>query len=195
MTISCDKKECRSGILKLRRAMCKDKDLVTSKSCSLVAHLLNWPVYQSAKTVMMFLSMPDEPQMVEAVKVALEQGKRVCIPSMRETPGIMDAALIRNLDDLIVGQYDLLVPNPATLTILDPSELDLIVVPGVAFDRNGNRMGMGAGFYDRFLLKATKAELIGAVWSNHILEQIPVDIHDRQVNYLLTEEGIQTCRA
>ena len=191
MTTPVDKKALRRSLLKCRRGMCKTT--IANQSADLVSHLTKWPVFQKAKTVMLFLSMPDEPQMKAAVCMALEQGKTVCVPYMHETPGMMDAAVIRNLDDLIVGQYDLLVPNPATLQLIDPQELDLIVVPGVAYDRNGNRMGMGAGFYDRFLPKAVNAELIGAAWSEQVLEQVPVDAHDCPVKYLLTETGVQTC--
>lgn len=185
------KQELRRSTRKVRRAMSKEE--ITEQSARLVNHLLNWKPYQEAQTVMMFLAMPDEPHLEEAIKQAWAQGKTVCVPFMHETPGMMDAALIRSFDDLIVAQYDLLVPNPATLKLVDPAELDLIVVPGVAYDRTGNRLGMGAGFYDRFLPKATKAKLIGAAWSKQIFEDVPVDPHDCQVGCLLTEEGVIAC--
>lgn len=193
MTTMCPegKHEMRCRIRKLRR--CMDKEVIDAKSKQITAHLAQWPQFQSAKTIMMFLAMPDEPQMTEAIQLALSLGKTVCVPHMRETRGLMDAAIIRNLDDLIVGQFDLLVPNPATLSILEPEALDLIIVPGVAYDKTGCRLGMGAGYYDRFLPKAVKAELIGAAWSAQILDIVPTDPHDRPVKYLLTEDGIFSC--
>lgn len=186
------KKELRKNILAIRRGMSREE--VAAGSDRFAEHLCAWPVYQAAKNVMLYLAMPDEPHMEKIISHALSAGKTVCVPHMRETRGLMDAAIITNLNDLIVGQFNLLTPNPATLKLLEPGELDLIIVPGVAFDQEGRRLGMGAGYYDRFLLKASKAELIGAAWVAQILETIPTDEHDRPVNYLLTEDGIFTCR-
>jgi 5-formyltetrahydrofolate cyclo-ligase len=182
------KQELRKNILAVRRGMSPEE--VAAGSAKLAEHLCAWPVYQSAKNIMLYLAMPDEPHMDKVISHALAAGKTLCVPHMRETRGLMDAAIITNLDDLVVGQFNLLTPNPATLKLLDPSELDLIIVPGVAFDREGRRLGMGAGYYDRFLLKATKTELIGAAWAAQILDKVPTDDHDRPVNYLVTEEGI-----
>lgn len=182
------KQELRKNILAVRRGMSQDK--VAAGSARLAEHICAWPVYQAAKNIMLYLAMPDEPHMDKVISHALTAGKTLCVPFMRETRGLMDAAIIENLDDLVVGQFNLLTPNPATLKLLEPSELDLIIVPGVAFDRDGRRLGMGAGYYDRFLPKANKAELIGAAWAAQILEKVPTDEHDRLVNYLVTEEGI-----
>lgn len=186
------KMELRKNILAIRRGMTPEE--VAAGSEHFVKHLCAWPVYQAAKNIMMYLAMPDEPHMEKVISHALSAGKTVCVPHMRETRGLMDAAIIAGLDDLVVGQFNLLTPNPATLRLLEPSELDLIIVPGVAFDKDGRRLGMGAGYYDRFLLKANKTELIGAAWAAQILEKVPTDEHDRPVNYLVTEDGIFTCR-
>jgi len=85
------------------------------------------------------------------------------------------------------------VPNPATLKIQSAEELDLIIVPGSAYDRAGRRLGMGGGYYDRFLPRASRAKFIGAVWQENILEDIPVDEHDQLIDYLVSEEGIFNC--
>ena len=182
------KQELRKNILTVRRGM--SPEAVAAGSDQLAEHLCSWPTYQAAKTIMLYLAMPDEPHLDKVISHALAAGKTICVPHMRKVCGLMDAAVITNLDDLVVGQYNLLTPNPATLKLLEPGELDLIIVPGVAFDKEGRRLGMGAGYYDRFLLKAAKAELIGAAWAAQILEKVPTDEHDRPVNYLVTENGI-----
>lgn len=186
------KNELRKKILAIRRTMTREE--VVAGSDRLQENLCAWPVYQNAKNIMLYLAMPDEPHLDKVISHALAAGKTVCVPHMREARGLMDAAIITNLDDLVVGQFNLLTPNPATLKILEPSDLDLIIVPGVAFDKTGRRLGMGAGYYDRFLPKAIKADLIGAAWSAQILETVPTDEHDRPVNFLLTEDGIFNCR-
>ncbi len=186
------KKDLRKSILAVRRGMTLEE--VASGSDHIADHLCSWPVYQNAKKIMLYLAMPDEPHLERIIAHALAADKTVCVPHMRETRGLMDAAIISNLDDLVVGQFNLLVPNPNTLRLLEPSELDLIIVPGVAFAKDGRRLGMGAGYYDRFVPKANNAELIGAAWSAQILDSVPTDPHDRLVNYLLTENGIFTCK-
>lgn len=186
------KKDLRKSILAVRRGMSPEE--VASGSDRIADHLCSWPVYQNAKKIMLYLAMPDEPHVDKVISHALAAGKTVCVPHMCETRGLMDAAIISNLDDLVVGQFNILVPNPNTLRLLEPSELDLIIVPGVAYAKDGRRLGMGAGYYDRFLFKANTAELIGAAWAAQILDLVPTDSHDRPVNYLLTENGIFTCK-
>ena len=167
---------------------------IDKSDAAIEAKLLSLPEYLSAKRVFVYFSVGREVKTQGIISHALAAGKTICVPHMRETRGLMDAAIIANLEDLVVGQFNLLTPNPATLNLLEPSELDLIIVPGVAFDKTGRRLGMGAGYYDRFLLRANKAELIGAAWAAQILETVPTDEHDKPVNYLLTEEGIFPCR-
>lgn len=186
------KKDLRQKVLIARRA--KTKEEISAGSSKLAANLIAWPGYQEAKSVMLYVAMPDEPNMEEVISHALSDGKTVCVPHMYETFGLMDAAVIGNLDDLVRGRFNLLVPNPSTLKILKAELIDLIIVPGAAYDLAGRRLGMGGGYYDRFLPRAAQAELVGAVWQSQILDDIPVDEHDKLVNYLVSEKGIFNCR-
>jgi len=145
--------------------------------------------------VMLYLATPDEVSMEKVISHALPNGKIVCVPHMYETYGLMDAAIIENLSDLVKGKFNLIVPNPATLKVYPAEELDLVIVPGSAYDRQGHRLGMGGGYYDRFLPRAQRAKFIGAIWQEHILENIPVDEHDQLINYLVSEEGVFDCFA
>lgn len=186
-----NKKDLRTDLLVKRRNL--DKDIIDARSNNMVKHLGGWSYYQQAKIIMLFLSMPDEPQMSKIIEDAWLQGKKVCVPHMHKQLGVMDAAIIENLNDLVIGRFNLLVPNPVTLKVVDPKLIDLMIVPGVAYDYNGNRLGMGAGYYDRFIPQAPHAILIGAIWSSHILESIPHHCYDKPVHYLLNEERIIKC--
>ncbi|MDR1702847.1 MAG: 5-formyltetrahydrofolate cyclo-ligase [Sporomusaceae bacterium] len=186
------KNELRQRVVAERRA--KSKEERQAGSDRVAEHLIDWPVYKQAKAVMTYLFMPDEPDMEKVISHALANGKTVCVPHMYETYGQMDAAIIENLDDLVRGKFNLVVPNPATLKVKKAEELDLIIVPGAAYDRVGHRLGMGGGYYDRFLPRAVNAQFIGAVWDCHILDDIPVDGHDKLVNYLVSEKGIFNCQ-
>lgn len=191
-------KECNNEKEKLRAKLLLersnlDKDVIAAQSDNMAKQLLVWPYYQQAQIIMVFLSMADEPQMLKIIEDAWLQDKKICVPHMRQEFGVMDAAIISSLNDLVRGRFNLLVPNPTTLKIVDPSVIDLIIVPGVAYDYSGNRLGMGAGYYDRFLPQAPQAILIGAVWSSHVTEKLPYTDYDIPVHYLLNEDKIVKC--
>lgn len=185
------KKELRVHLLLKRRKL--DKDIIAAQSDNMTRQILVWPYYQEAQVIMLFLSMPDEPQLMKVMEDAWQHGKIVCVPFMRSQYGIMDAAIIDNLEGLVRGRFDLLVPNPTTLRLIDPKKIDLMIVPGVAYDYSGNRLGMGAGYYDRFIPQAPQAILLGTIWSSHILENIPFSCNDKPVHYLLNENRIIKC--
>ncbi|EIW18390.1 MULTISPECIES: 5-formyltetrahydrofolate cyclo-ligase [Pelosinus] len=186
-----NKTNLRTELLLRRRTL--DKDMIAAQSDNMAKHLFAWPYYQQAKVIMSFLSMFDEPQMVKIIEGSWSQGKTVCVPHMRKEFGVMDAAVIDNWNTLVKGRFNLLVPDPENLTIMNPELIDLIIVPGVGFDRSGNRLGMGAGYYDRFIPQAPQAILIGAIWSSHIIESIPHKDYDMPVHFLLNEDEIIKC--
>lgn len=169
-----------------------DRQWVECASQKILELLRDCEQYRQAETIMLYLSMPDEPQTDEIIQLAWSQGKKVCVPHLTDKFGIMEAASIHSLDDLVIGRLGLRLPDPSRLSIVDPKSIDYILVPGVAFDRNGQRLGMGAGYYDRFLSR-TQAKLTGMAWSFQVVSQVPVAEHDIVLDYLLTEEGIQTC--
>lgn len=189
--IKAHKQELRAELLQRRRKL--SQETILAQSSKMAEHLFAWPSYQQAKNIMFFLSMSDEPNMMTMIEHAWQQGKTVCIPHMRGQFAIMDAAIIKNMDSLVRGRFNLLVPDPAHVTLMEPSCIDVIVVPAVAYDRQGNRLGMGAGYYDRFIAKATQAVLIGAIWSSQMVDALPVGQYDKPVQYLLREDGIIAC--
>jgi 5-formyltetrahydrofolate cyclo-ligase len=185
------KEQLRTELLAKRRKL--DQECIALRSHKMADQLYNWSLYQRAKVIMLFLSMPDEPQMMNIMEHAWSQGKMVCVPHMRQQFGLMDAARIDSLVGLVRGRFNLLVPDPTTLNIVDPGLIDVIVVPAVAYDYDGNRLGMGAGYYDRFIPHAPQAILIGAVWSSQIIDKVPVGQYDQSVDYLLMEDAIIQC--
>ena len=185
------KEQLRAKLLAKRRML--DKEMIAIQSDKMAEQLYMWPFYQQAKVIMLFLSMPDEPQMRNIIEHAWRYGKTVCVPHMRQQFGLMDAARIDSMDGLVVGRFNLMVPDPTHLSLVDPGLIDLIVVPAVTYDYDGNRLGMGAGYYDRFLPRALQAVRIGSVWSTQIVDRVPTGQYDQPVNYLLTEDAILHC--
>lgn len=187
-----DKERLRRELLKKRRSLSAAE--VASQSRQITGYFCCWPFYRGSKTVMFYLAMPDEPQTEFMIRDALRCGKRVCVPLLGEKYGEMSAALITSLDDLVTGKLGLKMPDPGKTEIISPDQIDLVVVPAVAFDRAGNRLGMGAGYYDRFLVRSPGCILLGVAWESLIMEQIPAEKHDIRMRCLLTEEGFWSCQ-
>ncbi len=124
---------------------------------------------------------------------ALAEGKRVLCPRVVRRPRGLESYAIRSLDDLAPGTRGLWEPDPARAERTDEAP-DLIVVPGLAFDQNGGRIGYGAGFYDR-LLAVTPGVRAALAYSLQLIEEIPVEPHDALVHWVVTERGAVDCRA
>ena len=100
----------------------------------------------------------------------------------------MIATKIDSLENLVTGKFGIRsVKDPIKI---DPSQIDLIIVPGAGFDRLGNRLGLGGGFYDRFLQKTPRALKIALAFQFQIVDKIPVESHDQKIDAIVTSEGV-----
>ena len=181
----------------LRRKMLERRRLLTSEQIThasgiITNRLLLWPVLKEAKICMAFLSMADEPQLDGVINELICNGKTVCVPRLHSDFGSMEAAILTSLSEVITGRINLRVPKPEC-PLVSPEQIDLVLVPGVAFDKSGARIGMGAGYYDRYLSSVPNAVLAGVAWGFQVLEDIPCEPHDVSVRYLVTEDGIYDC--
>ncbi|WP_028254696.1 5-formyltetrahydrofolate cyclo-ligase [Veillonella magna] len=141
--------------------------------------------FHKATRIMAYLAMPKEANLDTVIERAIAAGKEVYVP-VCVTSTDMVAAHLQSLDDVERGVLNIRIPRPG-YTMCAPEDLDLILVPGVAFDEKGGRMGMGAGYYDRFLAKATKARCVGVCWDMQVLaDAIPMEAHDCPVDALIT---------
>ncbi len=192
LTTSNPKKDLRREILSRRCSL--PSHWVADQSAQTVLRVAAWEPFHKASTVMLYLAMPGEPQMDDLIRLALEAGKRVCVPALGNRYGHMEAAAINGFHDLIIGKLGLRMPDLSRTTILDPATIDLVLVPGVAFDPNGNRLGMGAGYYDRFLARTACAVTAGLSWEFQILPCLAVEDHDIPVHYVISEEKISLCK-
>lgn len=128
------------------------------------------------------------------VERALGEGKTVVCPRVRWNPRGLDSFAIASLDDLVESPRGLWEPDPARGTPVDDAALDLVLVPGIAFDRRGWRVGFGAGLYDRFLA-GVDAPRVALAFSLQILDPLPVEPHDEPVDWIVTEGETIACRA
>ena len=170
-----------------------DEKARQAKSGVIAERVLSLPEFRCARTVMLFAGMADEVDTAPLIKGALAAGKRVglprCLPERRQMEVVEVSDPGR---DLAAGAYGIL--EPVGRTLIAPEELDLIVVPGRAFDRCGNRLGRGAAYYDRFLVgSAAGAARLGICFHCQLLDAIPHLKTDIPVHIIVTEhETIRT---
>jgi len=181
------KEVIRKEVLRERNAL--TPDAVAEKSARIVKKLVTVDGYRNAINIMTYINFRNEVQTGNFIRKAMAGGKRVSVPvtdvdNRRLTPSL----LVDYPGDLQPGTWGIWEPKPECVRVLDPSELDLVVVPGVAFDLKGNRLGYGGGFYDRFL-KVTKpgTVFVGLAFDFQIRPFIFPEVYDIPVHLLLTE--------
>jgi len=186
------KNEIMNRMKKIREEMPEVFSVETSAVIS--KHLLGLECIKTAKTVMAYVAMPYEVKTDFIINTLLNMGKDVAVPVCVPASYELIASKILNLDELMPGHYGILEPKKEYLRPLEPSVLDIILVPGLAFDVYGNRIGHGKGYYDRFLSKVSpKALKIGLAFDFQVLSELPVDHYDIPMDCIITERGmIQT---
>ncbi len=184
------KHKLRKEVLDARIAL--PPHVVAEKSARIIRTLLKLDEYRYASTIMTYLNFRNEVQTGELVKRAMAEGKRVAVPLTDPASGVLTPSTLNFYpDELEPGAWGILEPKLHCVRPLDPCELDLIVVPGVAFDRRGNRLGYGGGFYDRFLLR-TRPEVfyIAPAYEMQLCDRVPRSSRDVRMHCLITEEQI-----
>ena len=151
--------------------------------------LLNWKVFKNAEVVHIFISTPEEPDTRSIIEHCWSSGKRVAVPIVLPDRFNLVHSEITSFDSLISGIYQIKEPSPKSRIMMTPEMFDLVIVPGVAFDRKGGRLGHGKGYYDRFL-EATSAFRLALAFDCQMIETVPTEFHDVPMNAILSESGI-----
>jgi len=160
------------------------------KSVIIQQKIIRLTEFQQAQTVMLFLNFRDEVETMAIAAAVLEGKKRLVLP--RCAPhGILLPIEVRDLiQDIEPGTYGIREPK-LTLGVVEPSEIDLVIVPGAGFDLQGNRLGYGGGYYDRFfMLLKPKTPRVALGFECQVMPQIPVGKHDAKMTMLITENGV-----
>lgn len=168
----------------------EDKD---GLSRSIVATFMQLPEYAAAKTVMFYVDVRTEVRTRHDLQNALDSGKRIVVPYCVE--GELELFLLESMDELEVGMYKILEPKAELRTVpakkIDVAELDLIMVPGVAFDARGGRTGHGFGYYDKLLENAKpETPLVALAFECQMFPEIPMQDHDIFMDKIITEAKV-----
>ncbi|MCK5675811.1 MAG: 5-formyltetrahydrofolate cyclo-ligase [Verrucomicrobia bacterium] len=179
------KQQIRREIETQRKAL--DAQWLETASARVVETLLSMDVFQSAETVALYMAISGEVNLDSLFQKCRELGKRTCIPVFNTKEKLYEMAEITPETECLTGHYGIREPLSPCLFPMD--NVDLVVVPGVAFDRKGNRLGRGGGYYDR-LLEGFSGASSAVAFDFQVLPSIPLEQHDKPVDVLVTETEI-----
>lgn len=150
--------------------------------------LLQSEFYKKADVIFTYVSFKGEVDTIKLIEKALSDCKTVCVPKVISKKEGMEAYRITSLKDLEKSSYGILEPKNQDSLII-PSDIDLIITPGVAFSKTNGRIGYGGGFYDRFFKRVTaQTTKVALSYSFQIFESIPMDEFDEKVDFIITNE-------
>ncbi|MGI6227111.1 MAG: 5-formyltetrahydrofolate cyclo-ligase [Peptococcales bacterium] len=183
------KKALRREIFALRDSLSRAE--IAAGSRKIGAQLRRLPFYRKEDlTIMFFLSFRSEVETRGMVEDNLARGNRVLVPKSEPVGRRLIPSQLLDLEkDLAPGFYGIPEPGPGALRPVEPQEIDLLIVPGVAFDLRGNRLGYGGGYYDRFFERLRpEVPLVALAFELQLVPRVPVDPWDRPMDWIVTEK-------
>lgn len=194
------KRKLRQEFLKKRDNLSRDE--IGSKSEKIEKRLFALPEFQRAKTVMFYVSFRSEVETEKMIRNALKLKKKIAVPVVYGKK--IAVSEIKNLKkELTRGSFGIREPKKEFRRRVNQKEIDLVVVPGIVFDKRGGRLGFGRGYYDRFLgsksiklmmNRSRQCALIGLAFDLQIARKIPLVKEDMKVDKIVTENGIVDCK-
>lgn len=173
-----NKKELRKSIKRLIAEMSIEEKMIEAQY--VFSHIENSDIFNNSKNIMLFASLPDEIPTHSTIE-QWAKNKNIYLPRVNGD----DLEIIKYYPGILhKGSYDIMEPEGNDT--VSPEILDLIIVPGVAFDRKGNRLGRGKGFYDRFLAQ-THAKTIAVCFDCQLVDKIPTEPHDLPAQFIVTK--------
>jgi 5-formyltetrahydrofolate cyclo-ligase len=194
-TISQEKQHLRERMLALRQS--QSPDFVREAGLAVASQALGHDITRKARKVCMYASTGKEIPTWDLLQQLLDDGKIVSVPDWegwKQGSGIR-LVVVSSPEDLATEGR--LVPQPRLTDerIISPDEMDLFIIPGVAFDKSGNRLGMGGGYFDRLLaLASSKSTLLGLAYGFQVLAHLPSEPHDIPMHHVMTPGSGQTSR-
>ena len=184
------KKVIRERIRSLRCGF--DSVWIEQASPLVTGKVLALPQFESARVVSCYLSLPHEVQTQDLIERCWQSGKRVCVPSLEKTSRDYELAWLEAGEETTRGPVK--IRQPKKIRRAQPADVDLMIVPAMAFDRRGNRLGHGYGHYDRLMAKCPGYK-IGLVFEVQIVDEVPVEAQDVSVDIVVTERNLYPPRA
>lgn len=175
------RKEFRKMYTELSQAYIAESD------AGIFENLRNLPEFIHSSVIFSFFSIENEPDTHKIIQLALDMGKTVAVP-LCHGEGIMDAGIIKSLADLLPGAYN--IPAPSQYAeVLPPEKIEFAIIPALAYDQGGYRLGQGGGYYDRFLSENGFFS-VGVVREKFWVSNVPFEAHDVRLRCIVTEKAI-----
>lgn len=188
------KQDIRDKLLAQREQL--SPDLRTAKSVAISERLQLLPQYRQASTILGYMNFGAEFISSHWVKQVLGDGKHLILPKVNHRTKQLDLYRVSDMESqLAAGSWDILEPIIERCERLNSlNEVEFVLLPGVAFSRDGARLGYGGGFYDKLLAGVThRPALVAAAFSLQIIEQIPQEATDIKVEWIITEQEAISC--
>lgn len=188
LTLRDEKNKLRAAFKQLRKQIPQTEKVARDRK--ICAHFLALASYRYADTLLLYYPRSDEIDTRPIIEDALKSGKKVALPRCREG-GQMDFHFITDLSELTEGKFSIPEP-PESCPRFDKQSICksvLIIVPGLAFDRKGYRLGYGKGYYDRYLSDIT-IQSVGFAYTACITDHLPRGRYDLPVDLIVTEKGV-----
>lgn len=176
----------------IRKEMLQKRDMlsviqVEELSNEIQSNVLHWDKFINSSTIMLYSDFKNEVITKGIIESCLEKNKKVILPKVIKESRDILPCLITGFNELNPGTYGIFEPDG--INVIDKNEIELVIVPGVAFDASGYRIGYGAGYYDRFL-KGYNGIKAGICYSIQLVKNAWPDQFDIKMDYLITERGI-----
>lgn len=178
------KQKIRAEILEKRRNISKEEFF--EKSREIIDSLKSLPEFKKAKNILFYVSFDNEVDTLEIIDELLDnQEKKVIVPYIKK--GEINVSELKDFSELKNGKFG--IPEPGKIRKFDEKDLDLVIVPGIAFDNRGYRIGYGYGCYDQFL-KKIECIKVGLFFEIQLIKKVPQEKHDVALDFLITEKRI-----
>lgn len=179
----------RTRLLAERKGM--DDRCAKRESAAICKFLERESGFQKARSILFYMPHRGEVDVRKGMEKAWQQKKQVVLPRSVPRTRTLELYSITSFSDLIEGTYGILEPDPTKGQHVDAQEIDLVVVPGIGFDREGYRLGYGGGYYDRFFADPEVDMVrVGVAYSFQLVSTVYPESHDQPVHAVITPEGV-----
>ncbi len=172
---------------KLKQFSLKEKNKYDKK---IFEKLISLKIYSSAKEIFTYVSFDKEVDTINIIDFSLKNGKKVYVPKIIKSTKILKIFQINSINELQTGIYK--IPEPFKGSEVRKKEFDLLLIPGLAFDKSCFRLGRGEGYFDRFLTQIVGYK-VGLCFAFQVKKRLPIEEHDIRMDMIITENQIYTC--
>ena len=159
------------------------------KTDTIVERVINCSIFKDSAEIFLYFPSGSEVSTLKIFDVAVKSSKKTAFPKCIDSNGRMEFYYVRSIEEMSEGMYGIYEPDTSVCPRAVPSAESLIIVPALAFDTRGYRLGYGKGYYDRYLTEDLCSS-IGIAYSECVCNELPSDIYDKKINCLITDRSV-----